>query len=98
MQMIHFREILIKQSLKYISCSLKRCNIHVCILIGYKIMPFWHLKGPFRTAAIKLIDVRFNIWICTKFLTPHTSQIWYQPDLFANLTDQVSMVRCQTTK
>ena len=43
MQMSHFREILIKLSLKYSPCSLKRRNIHVCILNGYKVMSFWHL-------------------------------------------------------
>ena len=53
MQMNYFREILIKLSLKYIPCSLKRCSVHACILKGYKVMPFWQLKGPFRTTAIK---------------------------------------------
>ena len=57
MQMTHFREVLVKQSLKYISCSLKRCNTQVCFLNGYKVMPFWHLKGPFRATAISYIFV-----------------------------------------
>ena len=52
MQMNHFREILILLSLKYIPCSLKRRIVHVCILNGYKVMQFWHLKGPFYTTAI----------------------------------------------
>ena len=52
MQMSYFREILIKLSLKYIPCSLKRRIIHVCILNGYKVMQFWHFKGPFHTTAI----------------------------------------------
>ena len=60
MQMSHFHEILIKLSLKYIPCSLKRCNIHVCILNGYKVMPFWYLKGPFRTTAIISMCVVFT--------------------------------------
>ena len=55
MQMSYFREILIKQSLKYIPCSLKQCIIHVFILDGYKVMQFWHLKGPFQTTAFKCI-------------------------------------------
>ena len=53
MQMNHFREILILLSRNYIPCSLKRFIIHVCILDGYKGMQFWHLKGLFRTTAIK---------------------------------------------
>ena len=62
MQMRHFLEILIKLSLKYISCSLKRCNIHVCILNGYKVMPFWQLKGPFGVTAIIYGGVLTGMW------------------------------------
>ena len=53
MQMSHFREILIKLALKYISCSLKRYNIQVWIILnGYKVIPFWPLKDPFQATAI----------------------------------------------
>ena len=45
--MSHFREILIKLSPKYIPCSLKRCNIHVCILNGYKVYHFDTLRALF---------------------------------------------------
>ena len=61
MQMSHFRKILIKLSLKYIPCSLKRCIIYVCILNGYKDIPIWPLKGPFRTTAIKYIDIKLKL-------------------------------------
>ena len=56
MQMSHLREILIKPSLKYILFSLKQCNIHVCIWNGYKVLPFWHLKGPFSETAIDFLE------------------------------------------
>ena len=38
MQMSLFREMLIKLSLKCISCSLKRRNLHVCSLNSYKLI------------------------------------------------------------
>ena len=62
MQMSHFREILTKLSPKYITCSLKRCNIHVCILNGYKVMPFDTLKALFAQQQLIIdfneVDVR----------------------------------------
>ena len=52
MQMSYFHETLMRLSLNYVQCSLKRCIIHVYILNGHKVMQFWHLKGPFHTTAI----------------------------------------------
>ena len=51
MSYMRFRGTLIKLSLKYIPCSLKRCINYVCILNGYKVMQFW-LTGPFHTTTI----------------------------------------------
>ena len=45
------------------SCSLKRCNRHVCILNGYKNMPFWHRECPFRTIAIKYSNLYYLLLI-----------------------------------
>ena len=60
MQMSHFREILIKQSPKYIPCNLKRCNVHVWTLNGYKVMPFWLLNGLFAQQQSYIILSHLN--------------------------------------
>ena len=68
MQMSYFRKILIKPSLKYIPCSLKRCIIHVCILTGFKVMQFWHLFTQQQSNIMNVTET-FRRLVTNKFLT-----------------------------
>ena len=71
-------QIMIKLSLKYIPCSLKRCIIHVCILNGYAVFT------PFQTTAIIYITLRdvgnstLRFWTttCHRCVTRYLDKLW----------------------